>query len=1192
MSHINTKQRTFSFIGLVASIDLLFALLSTGFTERRMMMYKCPFMIFLLVLLARESAPSCPATCTCDEKIFLCKKAKLKFFPDDLQTSIVSIDVSYNPKLRFPSNYFTKFKHLETLKLSHCSVNRPVYLPESIRSVDLSHNLLTIEWLELMFSKGNLTSVRNVLLQANKITISANNTAFSTFPKSISVLKLRGNHISKIKKTDLKRLRYLSHLDINNCGLSEIEAGAFNSLTELGTLDMGKNMLKELPAGLFNNTKKLSKLRLGRNRLTVPPDLRGVENLLKLDMQRNYLTSLAMKELGAMNVRELNFAGNKIKSFNLNGTNYFSLDLSRNQIKKLCDYAFGEQNQLTYIQLQNNNISDISPKAFRGIRFIGDLFLQRNDLKSVPEGLFQGMSIRHLYLFANKLNHTKGLLKGMKRAPELVLLFGNPDISSFEASDYQNMEKGSSIYIGCTNLKMIESGQNLMANVICSPSNDLSINTQIRALQGDGFRCRRKQGSTLYYICTPCPVGTAEQCNTENCNGVCVNCTAGSFYQDEMASIRCKWCPPGQYVPPDKVPGKRAIDCLTCPKNTNTNDTAGYRACPCLPEYARTERFGPCEKCNQTGIVCRKDYRELQKGYWMTWDTITNPSNQSCRKLYRAFMHNLDIKNDTYDRSSVNFTSCKMPLPHKCPIEGSCRGGVEAICETGYTGVLCAVCSKDYMKQFTKCRKCPSKAVAIIQCIAYIFSFFFVCFLISVTDKIELAGQKGDGPKRTFADIILSSLKILMGFYQVVSGLIHALSYINWPHSLKSVMGSFELIQLEILRIPSIHCIKADWRMNAVKEFWLALAATFAVPLLIFVYFLIKSLCLLCFSKETGEFKKKVNECSKNSFRAAILFLFATYPLTCTRIVQILPISCDKLCTVMDKGKCLREVSYMRCDYSLNCIKDSSSPLLRTAYAALIIPFGFPIALFLLLWRYAPGKSKMVKPLIINEHLCDSDVYHNAENIDRQHLLNDDPYSHNSHSNGEIPARRDISDNTSIVQFAVRFAYENYEGSCWYWEVVEMVRKLLLTVGLVLFLEHTKMGLAGIITIATVFTMAQAAMNPMKDSFENFLQLLSLTIIPINLSIGAIIHSKGIEDENIIDKKQDSMGLGIILILLNSLLIALVTCRFIRAIALKIISNIRSGRHNGCCARCLGFLCACVNLAPVNERMHTMDRTM
>ena len=1125
-----------------------------------------PFAMVLLALSASAMTSWCPPKCKCSQTELICRNAQLHHLPDKLPLSITYMDLSNNPRLYFPPNYFEKFKQLQTLKLTNCSVNKHMRLPESLMSIWLSHNLLTIEMVNQTFSKGNWKLLQDAYLGSNKITINGSNAGFSSLPSGISKLDLKNNNISRIGKNDLKDYRHLRHLDISHCGLAQIEQGAFDSLAEIRYLRMSRNKLRKIPRGLFNVNKNLKKIRLSRNNLTALPDLRGPEHLHLLGMQRNLLTSVTTKELGATNVDKLYFGRNKITSFDLRGTKYQSLDLSHNRITEIDDYTLGGDEDVTYLMLQDNNISYISPKAFSGIKSIKELFLQRSKLTSLPEGLFRNMSIQRLYLFANNLNHTKGLLHGMTKTPELVLVFGNPKISSFQASDYQNMEKGSAIYIGCNNLKVIESSHDLQAEVICSPSNDLSLNTSIRALQGDGFHCRKRTGGN--FTCKPCPVGSAERCIGEDCTGVCVDCPAGSFYQSEMASIGCKLCPPGQYVPPDKAPGKRAIDCLTCPKNTNTNERAGYRGCPCLTDYARTERFGPCEKCTQEGIKCKRDYQELRKGYWMTWESIMTPSNESCMHLYQAFMINLDTKNDTYNRSTVNFTNCKMPLPRKCPIKDSCKGGVRATCKTGYTGVLCAVCSEGYMKQFAKCRKCPSRGVAIGQSIAYGLSFVFVCFLISVTDKIFLADdEQSEGRKRTFADIILSSLKILMGFYQVVSGLIHALSYISWPHSVKSVMSSFEFIQFEILRIPSLHCIKSAWRLNAVKEFWLALTATFAVPLLIFVYFAIKSFYIHCISGDSEESKRRRRvTCSKHSLRAAALFLFATYPLTCTRIVQILPISCDNFCTVMGDGGCMRNVSYMRCDYSVNCIKDSSSHVIKVAYTALALPFGLPIALFILLWCYAPRYIDKVRTGGDHDILIDDDRYISARVLDG-----------------------DEGSNGSVVQFAVRFAYENYKESCWYWEVVEMVRKLILTVGVILFLEHTKVGLAGIITIATVFAMAQAAMNPIKDYFENFLQLLSLTIVPINLSIGAIIHSKSIQNQDIIDEKRDMQGLGIILIILNSLLIALVTCRFIRAIALKIISKIKSGDQRNCFTRCLGFMCACVHLSPVNERMDAMD---
>lgn len=1111
--------------------------------------------LMLILVMARVQGSSCPKNCQCSSQTFICKRAKLQKVPDEIPLSISYVDLSNNPQMKFQPEHFRRFRKLKFLYLDGCSINHPVYLPHSIRSIKLSRNLLTIEMIKKMLGKGSWPNLKALNLAANKIQIDDGNKGFSALPRSITDLNLAGNRVAKIGKNDLQ-FRHLTKLQLSNCSLSDIEPGAFRL------------------------TIKLRELQLDDNKLTRLPDLRNVENLIELFLRKNRLTHVAMEELGVKKIRSLSFRFNKITSFNMTGTSVYSLDLSRNKITRLEDSAFSEQKVMDRLFIHNNKINYISPRAFKGITSLDELFLQRNELRSLPRGLFKGFSIRQLYLFENKLEKVDGLLDGIKRAPELVLLFGNPGIKEFKASDFVNMRKGSVIYIGCTQLMSIVGGDGLQADVKCSPSKDLIVLTPTTALRGEGFQCKKR--TDFLYRCEPCPVGYSEICKEEECGGTCIPCPAGSFYQDEMAKTYCKPCTSGQYVPPENAPGKSPADCLTCPQNTNTNSSAGYRACPCLQGYIRKYRFGGCEKCETKGLVCNRDYPEVEKGYWVTWESIKTAKNESCEQLFLSFMHNLDTKNNTYNRSTVNFTSCNMPTPYKCPIKDSCRGGAVATCETGYSGVLCAVCSPGYMKQFNKCRKCPSSGVAITQCIVFVFSFVFVCWLISKTDKINLAeeqhneelsnnqgGEQAHRTQRTFADIILASLKILLGYYQVVSGLIHALSFINWPHSLKSVMGILQYVQFEILRMPSLHCIKAEWKMDAVDEFWLALIATFVVPLLIFLYFVLATCVLFTCPSSDCNFREKRDIYCKNSLRAAALFLFATYPLTCTRIVQILPISCHKFCTVSERGKCLREVSYLRCDYSLGCLSNSDSPLLQTAYAALLIPVGLPIALLLLLWRFAP-RNRRIAPapnlqfIRLNSANDDGDVYYNADIIE----------------NGRTDC--------GTIQFALRFAFENYREPCWYWEVLEMVRKLIMTVGVVIFLEHTKIGLGGIIIIATAFTLAQAVLNPIQDTFENNLQLLSLTIVPMNLTIGAIIHSQGLGEQGLIDEKDDSFALGIVLVILNSLLIVLVACRFIRAIALKIAANRRKPGNRNCLTRCLDFLRVCLNLAPINNQLYRL----
>eukprot|EP00795_Rhopilema_esculentum_P013553 gene13553-4441_t len=153
-------------------------------------------------------------------------------------------------------------------------------------------------------------------------------------------------------------------------------------------------------------------------------------------------------------------------------------------------------------------------------------------------------------------------------------------------------------------------------------------------------------------------------------------------------------------------------------------------------------------------------------------------SNKSYKELFLAIMANLDTTSDDYNRRTVRY-ECNMPIPHKCPIKESCIGGVNATCIQGYTGVLCAVCEKGFMKNFGKCIRCPSAVVAVLQFLAYIVVFVLLCWLVSLTDRKRMSNSnetRGDSEvitrdDRTFADAILSSFKILIGFYQVLSGM-------------------------------------------------------------------------------------------------------------------------------------------------------------------------------------------------------------------------------------------------------------------------------------------------------------------------------------------------------------------------------------------------------------------------------------
>ena len=333
-----------------------------------------------------------------------------------------------------------------------------------------------------------------------------------------------------------------------------------------------------------------------------------------------------------------------------------------------------------------------------------------------------------------------------------------------------------------------------------------------------------------------------------SCGGVCFQCPPGSFYQDEVAALSCKKCRKGQFVPPELSPGKSPLDCLTCPSGTDTNSSANYRACKCPYGFARTYRFGECRRCTEKGFECIKDYPQLKKGFWMTWNISSNGSLS--KQAFKAFMMNMETQNRSYDRNTMKYTN-HLPVPYKCPIPESCLGGVDAKCSKGYTGVLCAVCDQGYSRQFDRCIKCPKPFVAVLQFVGYIALFVFVCLLITWADKVSFS-KSGSSDNlwqkeiehRTLADVILSNLKILLGFYQVLNGVIHAFSYIHWPENLKRAAGAFEYLEFEVLRIPSLRCIKPEWEMNSFREFWFVLIATISLPIFALLYFFIKKAIL------------------------------------------------------------------------------------------------------------------------------------------------------------------------------------------------------------------------------------------------------------------------------------------------------------------------------------------------------------
>ena len=219
--------------------------------------------------------------------------------------------------------------------------------------------------------------------------------------------------------------------------------------------------------------------------------------------------------------------------------------------------------------------------------------------------------------------------------------------------------------------------------------------------------------------------------------------------------------------------------------------------------------FKECHKCER-GLECKDDYATLTPGYWWKW------RNESYKDHYIQFLRNLLASSPVLDATSVQFPH-PIPKPYKCYIEGSCKGGLDSPCSNGYEGPLCGVCSSEYYMQLQICEPCPSKKwiVGQLSIITAVVLIIFAGLAWNSRRKTKTARA------RPFVDILLSKLKIVIGFYQVTYGLLQTFSYIKWPESLE-VIGKYSgILQMALLQIAPIQCLFPGLYVDAFGNlFW------------------------------------------------------------------------------------------------------------------------------------------------------------------------------------------------------------------------------------------------------------------------------------------------------------------------------------------------------------------------------------
>ncbi|XP_066897234.1 extracellular matrix protein 2 isoform X12 [Kogia breviceps] len=290
--------------------------------------------------------------------------------------------------------------------------------------------------LELIDEAFNgLPNLERLDLSKNNITSSGIGPKAFKLLENLMRLNMDGNNLVAIP-SELPPT--LEELKINENNLQVIDEESLSDLNQLVTLELERNSLSETNVNslAFKPLKSLSYLRLGRNKFRIIPQglPASIEELYLENNQIEEITEISFNHTRKINVIVLRY--NKIEENRIaplawiNQENLESIDLSYNklyhvpsylpksllhlvlignQIERIPGFVFGHMEPgLEYLYLSFNKLVDdgIDQVSFYGAyHSLRELFLDHNELKSIPPGVQEMKALHFLRLNNNKIRN-------------------------------------------------------------------------------------------------------------------------------------------------------------------------------------------------------------------------------------------------------------------------------------------------------------------------------------------------------------------------------------------------------------------------------------------------------------------------------------------------------------------------------------------------------------------------------------------------------------------------------------------------------------------------------------------------------------------------------------------------------------------------------------------------------------------
>ncbi|NXK97934.1 ECM2 protein, partial [Formicarius rufipectus] len=331
-------------------------------------------------------APPLPSGCSTSDTTVSCINAKLTQIPPISDPDLTSLDLTGNSITAISDEAFNGIPNLEWIDLSKNNITSPGIGPKAFT---------ILKKLKRLYLDGNM------LVHIP-----------SELPSTLEEIKINDNQLHAIDEDGLKDLKNLVTLELEGNKLSEANVSplAFNPLKSLCYLRLGRNKFRIIPQGL---PATLEELYLENNQIEEVSEIcfNHTRNINIIGLKHNKLEEHRIAPLAWINqenLESIDLSYNKLYHVpSYLPKSLLHLVLIGNQIERIPGYVFGHMKPgLEYLYLSFNKLTDdgIDPVSFFGAyHSLRELFLDHNELKSVPFGIDEMRKLRFLRLNNNKI---------------------------------------------------------------------------------------------------------------------------------------------------------------------------------------------------------------------------------------------------------------------------------------------------------------------------------------------------------------------------------------------------------------------------------------------------------------------------------------------------------------------------------------------------------------------------------------------------------------------------------------------------------------------------------------------------------------------------------------------------------------------------------------------------------------------